>query len=239
MRHVALPKPGDWTQLTRLAGRLHSLPLDMTRPLWEFWLVEGLDAIPTLPAGSYAIIWKLHHAAADAMASAELLSVLHDTSPDAKPMTAVQPWVADREPRAARAADPSAVQQPASAVPHRAARHRGRSRAAGAPRPASGPTRREARGGASGTPDALQRPHPRAAPGGGGPDLRPDPDQGDQEARRGKHRERRRRRDRGRRTARLSRAPRRAARGLARGGDADLRARLGPGPRLRATRSRA
>ena len=98
VRHVALPRPGDWTQLTRLAGRLHSLPLDMTRPLWEFWLVEGLDAIPGLPAGSYAIIWKLHHAAADAMGSAELLSVLHDTTPDAKPMTAVEPWVADREP---------------------------------------------------------------------------------------------------------------------------------------------
>lgn len=100
IRHVALPRPGDWTQLMRLAGRLHSLPLDMSRPLWEFWLVEGLDAIPRLPAGSYAIIWKLHHAAADAMASAELLSVLHDTSPDTKPMAALQPWIADREPRA-------------------------------------------------------------------------------------------------------------------------------------------
>jgi len=100
VRHVALPRPGDWTQLTRLAGRLHSLPLDMSRPLWEFWLVEGLDAIPTLPAGSYAIIWKLHHAAADALGSAELLSVLHDTSPEVKPMAEAKPWVADREPRA-------------------------------------------------------------------------------------------------------------------------------------------
>ena len=172
VRHVALPRPGDWTQLMRLAGRLHSLPLDLTKPLWEFWLVEGLDAIPRLPAGSYAIIWKLHHAAADAMGSAELLSVLHDTSPDAKPMAAVEPWVADREPGQLELLIRDAVQQPASAVPHCAARRRGRPRAAAAPRPPAGATRREAQGGASGTPDALQRPHPRAAPGDRSSDLR-------------------------------------------------------------------
>jgi hypothetical protein len=43
VRHTALPRPGDERQLKRLAGRVVSQPLDRERPLWEFWVVEGLE----------------------------------------------------------------------------------------------------------------------------------------------------------------------------------------------------
>ena len=48
VRHVALPEPGDWRQLCILAARLHSRALDLTKPLWEFTVIEGLDNIEGL-----------------------------------------------------------------------------------------------------------------------------------------------------------------------------------------------
>jgi diacylglycerol O-acyltransferase / wax synthase len=49
VRHVALPKPGDWRQLCIQVARLHARGMDMNKPLWEFNIVEGLDNIPGLP----------------------------------------------------------------------------------------------------------------------------------------------------------------------------------------------
>src|SRR4051812_11131743 len=43
VRHIALPKPGDWRQLCIQAARLHARPIDMTRPPWEIYVIEGLD----------------------------------------------------------------------------------------------------------------------------------------------------------------------------------------------------
>ena len=208
VRHVALPKPGDWTQLMRLAGRLHSLPLDMTRPLWEFWLVEGLDAIPGLPAGSYSIIWKLHHAAADALGSTEILSVLHDTEPDVKPMAAVEPWVADREPGQLELlirAQLNNLRQPfriaqliGEAVPA-LRRLRDRQRVQRVEKPKEDlPVPRTRFNGRIRAPRRVVEAQ----------ELRSGRDPFDQETRRREHRERRRRRDRRWRSARIPRAPR-------------------------------
>ncbi len=51
IRHIALPKPGDWRQLMIQVARLHSRPLDRSRPLWEAYVIEGLDNIPEAAAG--------------------------------------------------------------------------------------------------------------------------------------------------------------------------------------------
>ncbi len=51
VRHIALPEPGDWRQLMIQVARLHSRPLDRSRPLWEVYVIEGLERIPGLPAG--------------------------------------------------------------------------------------------------------------------------------------------------------------------------------------------
>jgi len=65
VRHIALPKPGDWRQFCIQASRTHARSLDMTKPLWELYLVEGLDAFLDLPKDSFAVLAKIHHAAID------------------------------------------------------------------------------------------------------------------------------------------------------------------------------
>ena len=78
VRHERLPKPGDWRQFCIQMARYHSRALDMSRPLWEMYVVEGLDNIDGLPKGSYAIATKIHHAAADGAALAEFFGAMAD-----------------------------------------------------------------------------------------------------------------------------------------------------------------
>ena len=56
VRHTALPRPGDVRQLKRLSGRVMSQQLDRSKPLWEMWVVEGLEG-----GDRFAIITKIHH----------------------------------------------------------------------------------------------------------------------------------------------------------------------------------
>ena len=81
LQHVALPEPGDWQALRKLASEHFSQRLDRKRPLWEFIFVSGLNNIPQVPAGSVAIISKVHHAAIDGASGAAILSLLFDVSP--------------------------------------------------------------------------------------------------------------------------------------------------------------
>lgn len=78
VRHGRLPEPGDWRQFTIHMARYHSRPLDMSRPLWEMFVVEGLDNIEGLPKGTYAIATKIHHAAADGTSLAEFFGAMAD-----------------------------------------------------------------------------------------------------------------------------------------------------------------
>ena len=98
VRHVALPKPGDWRQLCIQAARIFARPLDMTRPPWEFTVVEGLDNIPGIPPGSFAMVTKVHHAAIDGMSGIDLMEALHTLSPDAPPPSTPDRWKPDRVP---------------------------------------------------------------------------------------------------------------------------------------------
>lgn len=74
VRHTALPHPGNAAQLRKLAARLMSSPLHRSRPLWECWLVEGLEG------GRFALISKVHHCTVESDSGADLLQVL--LSPD-------------------------------------------------------------------------------------------------------------------------------------------------------------
>ena len=78
IRHFALPKPGDWRQFCILASRIHARTLDLSRPPWEMYVIEGLDSFDWLPKGGFAILTKIHHAAVDGTALAELTWALHD-----------------------------------------------------------------------------------------------------------------------------------------------------------------
>lgn len=82
IRHIALPKPGDWRQLCILISRLHARPLDRNRPLWELYVIEGLDKVEGVPKGSFATFSKMHHAAIDGRSSVEISVALHDLSPE-------------------------------------------------------------------------------------------------------------------------------------------------------------
>ena len=83
VRHIALPHPGDWRQLCIQVARLHSRPLDRSKPLWEAYIIEGLHNVPGVPAGSFALYCKMHHAIIDGESGTELLKALHTVSPEA------------------------------------------------------------------------------------------------------------------------------------------------------------
>lgn len=82
VRHIALPAPGDWRQLCILVSRLHSQPLDMNKPMWEMYIIEGLDNVEGLPPNCFAMLMKVHHAAMDGATGARLIPMLHDLSPE-------------------------------------------------------------------------------------------------------------------------------------------------------------
>ncbi|HPU15488.1 MAG TPA: wax ester/triacylglycerol synthase family O-acyltransferase, partial [Polymorphobacter sp.] len=98
VRHIALPAPGDWRQLCILTARIHARPLDMSKPLWEFTIIEGLDNIPGLPKGSFALLSKVHHAAIDGMSGVDMTSGIHSLEPGAAPPKEDKPWKADARP---------------------------------------------------------------------------------------------------------------------------------------------
>lgn len=70
LRHTALPQPGGEAELRNLVGRVMSQQLDRTRPLWEMWIVEGLED------GRWAIVSKLHHCMVDGISATDILTVL-------------------------------------------------------------------------------------------------------------------------------------------------------------------
>jgi WS/DGAT/MGAT family acyltransferase len=80
VRHTGLPHPGGEDQLKRLAGRVFSQALDRSRPLWELWLVEGLED------DRFAILSKTHHALVDGVSGVDIATVLFDSSPDPMPV---------------------------------------------------------------------------------------------------------------------------------------------------------
>lgn len=88
VRHIALPQPGDWRQLCIQAARLHSRPLDLSKPLWEFTVIEGLDGIAGLPKGCYAVVSKVHHACIDGVSGVDMTNVIHDLEPYPPPQAA-------------------------------------------------------------------------------------------------------------------------------------------------------
>src|SRR5919205_4141257 len=77
VRSTALPAPGSEEQLRRLAGRLLSQKLDRDKPLWEIWVVEGLEG-----GERFAVLSKTHHALVDGVSGVDIMSVLFDASPE-------------------------------------------------------------------------------------------------------------------------------------------------------------
>ena len=99
IRRIGLPSPASLEELHRLTARIFSRPMDMTRPLWEIYVIDGLDQIDGLAPGSFALLSKTHHAAVDGASGVHLLELLHDLQ--AEPRTAPpkgEPKMADPYP---------------------------------------------------------------------------------------------------------------------------------------------
>jgi len=84
IRHIALPKPGDWRQLCIQIARINARPLDLSKPLWELYVIEGLDNIDHVPKGSFALLTKIHHCVMDGATGIEMMAAIHDTSPQGR-----------------------------------------------------------------------------------------------------------------------------------------------------------
>ena len=78
VRHTSLPRPGDAHQLRQLAARVMAQRLDRARPLWEMWVVEGLED------DRFALLSKVHHCMIDGVSGVDLMNVLMSPSPDAE-----------------------------------------------------------------------------------------------------------------------------------------------------------
>jgi WS/DGAT/MGAT family acyltransferase len=128
VRHTALPSPGSSEQLRNLTARIFSQALDRSKPLWEMWLIEGLDPNMDGPGSSpgglrhpdpemegpgspasgrlrhppgdrFALISKTHHSLIDGIAGVDLATVLFDVSPDPAPARhSGRPWKPNPEP---------------------------------------------------------------------------------------------------------------------------------------------
>ena len=80
VRKTALPAPGSEEQLRALAGRVLAQQLDRDKPLWEIWLVEGVEG------NRFALICKTHHALVDGISGVDIVTVLFDLSPEGRPL---------------------------------------------------------------------------------------------------------------------------------------------------------
>jgi len=85
LRHTSLPAPGGDDELRRLVGRVMAQQLDRSKPLWEIWMVEGLDR------DEWALVSKTHHCMVDGVSGTDLLTVIMDASPE-MPTRFAEPW---------------------------------------------------------------------------------------------------------------------------------------------------
>ena len=95
LRHTALAAPRGDQELRNLVGRVMSQQLDRNKPLWEMWMVDGLDH------GHWALVSKVHHCMVDGVSGTDLLTVVLDSEPEPAPPLA-DDWHAEPEPTDAR-----------------------------------------------------------------------------------------------------------------------------------------
>src|ERR687894_1439165 len=92
VRESAVPPPGDDRQLAETVARIFSRPLDRTRPLWELYLIQGLEG------GRVALLTKVHHSVVDGVSGSEILAVLLDPSPEGRDIPRPERGAGERVP---------------------------------------------------------------------------------------------------------------------------------------------
>jgi diacylglycerol O-acyltransferase / wax synthase len=93
IRESAVPPPGDDRHLAETVARIFARPLDRSHPLWELYLIHGLEG------GRVALLTKVHHSVADGVSGNEILSVLLDDSPEGRDVLPLpEPRAGERAP---------------------------------------------------------------------------------------------------------------------------------------------
>jgi diacylglycerol O-acyltransferase len=92
IRHSALPAPGSEEQLRNITGRVFSQQLDRSKPLWEIWLVQGLEK------NRFALVIKTHHCVIDGISGIDISTVLFDLEPVPVPAEPEAEWVPQPSP---------------------------------------------------------------------------------------------------------------------------------------------
>jgi diacylglycerol O-acyltransferase len=92
VRELALPPPGTDAKLAEQVARIVARPLDRSRPLWELYLIHGLEG------GGVGMLTKIHHALIDGLSGAEIMGVLFDLAPEGRELDEAPPVRPDREP---------------------------------------------------------------------------------------------------------------------------------------------
>jgi len=98
VRHSAVPKPGDLQQLNILLARLHGRPLDLSRPPWEAYVIDGLDNLKGFPKGCFAMYLKIHHCAIDGATGNQIIEALHDLTPKPRNVANQDEWEGEETP---------------------------------------------------------------------------------------------------------------------------------------------
>jgi WS/DGAT/MGAT family acyltransferase len=94
VRHTALPRPGSLSQLKSLVARVMAQPLDRKRPLWETWIVEGLEG-----GEQFGMITKIHHCMIDGASGVDLANIQFSTSPEPSELAQPEPFHPRPSPR--------------------------------------------------------------------------------------------------------------------------------------------
>ena len=89
IKRIALPQPGDYATLCDVAANLYSTHLDRTKPLWEIWLIEGLEG------GKFAYLQKFHHCMMDGGGALKMIEIICDLEPDPPVPKEIDPSISE------------------------------------------------------------------------------------------------------------------------------------------------
>ena len=92
VRHIAVPSPGSAKQVADIVGDIASRSLDRSRPLWEFWVIEGVEG------GTVAIVARMHHATIDGVSGSSLLTTILDLEADPGEQPVVDAFTPEHKP---------------------------------------------------------------------------------------------------------------------------------------------
>lgn len=85
LHHLTLPRRGDWRQLCELVSELHAQRMDLHRPPWDCYFIDGLGKIDGFPDGAFVVLFTMHHSAVDGITGMGIVGALHDPTPEIRP----------------------------------------------------------------------------------------------------------------------------------------------------------